>query len=314
MKEMEKKKIYLKKIVPLICWTAFILLIRPWASWAGDTGKDASVNLDSIVVTANKIEENMKDVPQSITVIDEYILEEKGIKNIADVIGEIPNMRISHDHGNSVNFRGLNASMFTSNNPVVIYIDGIPCADKFGFDASLANVERIEVLRGPQGTLYGKDAIGGVINIVTQDPDNVFRGKAEAEYGSFNFMRGMFNINGPLIRDTLYMGINGQYQRDDGWIENTHAGMDEAADEDEDRRISGYLLYKPTDRLRARLTFSNDYSKEYWMEGYGLPGGSSISDFNRDDAEQVDFDMPTYEVKGKWKYLYRAVDSQREYN
>jgi outer membrane receptor protein involved in Fe transport len=96
-------------------------------------------------------------------------------------------LRLLPDHGNSMNFRGLNTSMFTSNNPVVIYIDGVPYSDRYGFDASLANVKRIEVLRGPQGTLYGKDAIGGVINIVTKDPGNEFQGKVGAEYGSFNY-------------------------------------------------------------------------------------------------------------------------------
>jgi iron complex outermembrane receptor protein len=185
--------------------------------------------------------------------------------------------------------------MFTSNNPVVLYIDGVPYTDRVGFDASLANVERIEVLRGPQGTLYGKDAIGGVINIVTKDPGDTFQGKVGAEYGSFNFMRGLFNGSGPLVKDKLYLGINGQYRRDDGWIENTHSGMDENANEEEDRRISGYLLFKPTDRLRARLVLSNDYTRESWVDGYTLPPGSDISSFDRDEAEQVDFDVPTKE-------------------
>jgi iron complex outermembrane receptor protein len=71
------------------------------------------------------------------------------------------------NHDNSVNFRGLNAAMFTGGNPVVIYIDGVPCIDRFTFDASLADAERVEVLRGPQGTIYGKDAIGAVIKVVT---------------------------------------------------------------------------------------------------------------------------------------------------
>jgi iron complex outermembrane receptor protein len=61
--------------------------------------------------------------------------------------------------------------MFTNNNPVVIYIDGVPIISRYGFDASLAYVERVEVLRGPQGAIYGKDAIGGVINIVTKTPN-----------------------------------------------------------------------------------------------------------------------------------------------
>jgi iron complex outermembrane receptor protein len=116
-----------------------------------------------------------------------------------------------------------------------------------------------------------------------------------AEYGSFNFMRGLFSGSGPLIKDSLYLGINGQYQSDDGWIENTHSGMDDDANEEEDRRISGYFLYKPTDRLSARLTVSNDYTKRYWINGYGLPGGTDISNFDRDDAEHVDFDVPTKE-------------------
>ena len=237
----------LKKELILGCWLNICLIMVPYASWCADAETEKPVELGTVTVTANKMEEDIKDVPQSITVIDEYVLEEKGIKNVADVINEVPNMALSHNHGNQVNFRGLNASMFTNNNPVVIYIDGVPLSDRYEFDASLANVKRIEVLRGPQGTLYGKDAIGGVINIVTKDPGNALQGKAGAEYGSFNFMRGVFNGSGPLIKDSLYLDINGQYQRDDGWIENTHDGMDEDANEKEDRRIGGYLLCTPTD-------------------------------------------------------------------
>lgn len=77
------------------------------------------------------------------------------------------------------------------------------------------------MLRGPQGTLYGKDAIGAVINIVTKKPDNDWHGKIGTEYGSENHMSGVFNTNGALIDDKLYLGLNGQYSQDDGWIEMT---------------------------------------------------------------------------------------------
>jgi iron complex outermembrane recepter protein len=194
----------------------------------------------------------------------------------------------------NLNFRGLNTSVFTNNNPVVIYIDGVPYSNSFGFDASLANVERIEVLRGPQGTLWGKDVAGGVINIVTKDPENEWHGKVGAEYGSFNRMEGIFNVSGGLLKDTLYAGLNGQYMQDDGWIENDFPGMDKDANKEKDRRISGFLLFKPTDGLSARLTLSNDYEKRYWIDGYGLPGGSDIDAFDRGDAENVNFDVPTY--------------------
>ncbi len=281
----------------MVCWLGCILIVIPGVSWCEETKKEKSMKLKLITVTANKMKEDLQDVPQSITVIDEFDLDEKGIQNVVDVINEIPNMAVTAgSHGNAVNFRGLNASMFTSNNPVVIYIDGVPYVDKYGFDASLVNVERIEVLRGPQGTLYGKDAIGGVINIVTKEPENVWQGKVGGEYGSFNLMRGLFNASGPLISDSdvLYLGINGQYQRDDGWINNTHSGMNENANKEEKQQISGYLLFKPTARLSARLTISSNYNKRHFFDGNALPEGTDIGEFNRDDAEKADFDVPTY--------------------
>jgi iron complex outermembrane receptor protein len=251
--------------------------------------------IDNVVVTANKMEEDLTDVPQSITVVDKYTIEEKGIKDIPDVIEEIPNMFNSPNHGNSVNFRGLNASMFTRNNPVVVYIDGVPISDKYGFDASLANVERVEVLRGPQGTLYGKDAIGAVINVVTMQPTDTWQGKVGAEYGRFNYVEGLLNLSGPVVNDKLYFGVNGRYRQDDGWIENDCPGKNDDANRQDDRRISAYLLFKPTDRLSARFTASNEYTRTYWMDGYGLAPGSGISDFSRDDADHVAFDVATYE-------------------
>jgi iron complex outermembrane receptor protein len=258
-------------------------------------GGAKSLALESISVTANKIEEDVTDVPQSITVIDECIIEEKGIKNIPDIINEIPNMSVSDNHGNSVNFRGLSASMFTQNNPVVIYIDGVPYIHRNGFDASLANVERVEVLRGPQGTLYGKDAIGAVINIVTKEASDTWQGKVGAEYGRFNTVEGQLNVSGPVLGDQLYFGANGRYQQDDGWIENDYPGMDDDPNRVNDRRIGAYLLFKPTDRLKAKINVANDYTRNYWSDGYGLPAGNDISDFDRDDAEDVSFDENTVE-------------------
>lgn len=284
-----------RKSVWLLCCMGFgLLLSAAGPSWGEETGGLPETKLESVTVTANKIEEDIQDVPQSITVIDEMVLDEKGIKSVGDVVEMIPNMDFTGGvHGNAVSFRGLNPSMFTNNNPVVLYIDGVPVTDRYGFDASLANVERIEVLRGPQGTLYGKDAIGGVINIITKKPGNEWHGKVGTEYGSDNYMQGLFNLGGGLARDTLFMGVNGDYSRDDGWIENTNTGLDSDGNESEDRHISGYLLYTPSTRFTARLTLSDDFNREAWTDGYALPFGNSFSDFNRDDAERVDFDVPT---------------------
>ncbi len=284
-----------KKIVVFLCVLGCGLLLPPGPLWSeGAKSENRVTELEAVTVTANKIEEDVQDVPQSITVLDETVLEEKGITDIPDVIHNIPNMAISEGvHGNAVSFRGLIPSMFTNNNPVVIYIDGVPIISRYGFDASLANVERIEVLRGPQGTLYGKDAIGGVINIVTKEPDNAWHGMVGAEYGSYDYMQGIFNLNGSLVDNKLFMGINGKYEQDDGWIENTNPNLDSSGNDADNQQLSAYLLYTPTDRFTARVTLSMDNQNDGFYNGYVQAPGTDISDFHRDDAEEVNFDVPT---------------------
>jgi len=249
--------------------------------------------LETITVTANKVEEDITDVPQSITVIDDEILKEKGIEDIPDVVKDIPNMTFRSGFHNNLNFRGLNVSNHTGNYPVVIYIDGVAYSNSSGFDASLVNAERVEILRGPQGTLYGKDAIGAVIKVVTKEPGNEWHGNVGTEYGSYNDIQGSFNVNGPLIQDKFYLGLNGRYQQDDGWITNDYTGDDEA-NESSAYNLGAFLLYMPTDRFSAKFTLSKDYYEDNWQAGYGLPAGTDASEFCRDDAEHVSYDVDTF--------------------
>ncbi len=249
--------------------------------------------IEEITVSANKINENIVDVPQSITVVSEDVIEEKGIKNIPELIKEIPNTFYSPNHGNAMNFRGLNTSVFTSMNPVVIYVDGVPYGHAWGFDASLVNVKGVEVLRGPQGTLYGKDAIGGVISVISKDPADELEGKVGAEYGTFNTIRGFFNVSTPISENKLYFGINGQHVQEDGWIKNENSDLDENANRSKDTNLSSYLFYKGSDKFNARLSISNTITKLYWEDGYALPRGSSLDDFKREDAEEVNYDVET---------------------
>lgn len=259
-------------------------------------GAESDYKLEEVTVSANKIEEKIQDVPQSITVIDEEVLKEKGIKNVADVIKEVPNMAISTSgNGTPASFRGLNASMFTNSNPIVIYVDGVPYYDRYDFDPSLADVAQIEVLRGPQGTLYGKDAIGAVINIVTKKPTNEWHGVVGSEYGTDHYMQSTFNTSGALIDDKFYAGINGTYKSDDGWITNDYVGMDEDANKKRDRKTSGFLLFKPTDRFSSKLTLTDNYTRRHFMDGYATDSSGVLEGLERDDGNHLSFDVPTVE-------------------
>lgn len=269
--------------------------------------------LDEITVSANKMEENIQDIPQSISVISEEDIEQKQIKTVTDIVKQIPNMNMNTLNGNNMSFRGLNPSMFTNNNPVVIYVDGVPYYDRFDLNPSLANVEQIEVLRGPQGTLYGKDAIGAVINITTKTPQNKWSGTVQAEYGNDNTFDTKLNTSGAIIDNKLYAGINGSFYHTDGWIENHYPSSDKHANKENDRKTSGFLLWKPTDEFSAKLTLANNYEKQYWMNGLATNDVSkSINNFKRKDAENADFDMPTYsETKVNSQALNLAYETEK---
>ena len=217
-----------------------------------------TIILEEVTVSANKMEENIKDIPQSISVINEKEIEEKEIQNISDVIKQIPNLSSTFMYSERVNFRGINTSVFTNNNPVVIYIDGIPHSSVYGFDASLQNAQQIEVLRGPQGALYGKDSIGGVINVITKKPKNELNGFIGAEYGTNNFMQTSFNTNGAVIPDKLFLGINGKVGKDDGWQTNHNENQEKDSTRKEFHQLNTNLHYNATDNFSIGLNIFND--------------------------------------------------------
>lgn len=260
-------------------------------------GQDKKMTtLDSVTVTANKIEENIIEVPQSITVITNEQIEEKGISKVSEIIKEIPNMNIQNSlNGGMSSFRGLNTSMFTNNNPMVIYVDGVPYYDRYDFSPSLENIEQVEVLRGPQGTLYGKDAIGAVINIITKTPSNEWAGNILAEYGNDNLYRTSFNTSGAIIDNRLFAGINGSFKTEDGWITNHYSGMNKDANKKRDRKTNAFLLFKPSDEFSAKFTLTNNYEKDYFMDGFGTNPNIAINKLKREDAKNVNFDVPAFE-------------------
>ena len=259
-----------------------------------------TIILEEVTVSANKIEENIKDIPQSISVVNEKEIEEKEIQNISDVIKQIPNLSSTFMYSERVNFRGINTSVFTNNNPVVIYIDGVPHSSVYGFDASLQNTQQIEVLRGPQGALYGKDSIGGVINIITKKPKNELNGFVGTEYGTNNFIQTSFNTNGAVIPDKLFLGINGKVGKDDGWKTNHNENQDKDSTKKEFHQLNTNLHYNATDNFSIALNIFNDKDYKYGFEGGAVPQTQNINDYKRKDFKDENFETDSY-MKNKSK-------------
>ncbi|RZK46284.1 MAG: TonB-dependent receptor, partial [Pedobacter sp.] len=181
---------------------------------------DASDQLDQVVVTAEKKEAGLQETPLSISAISSRKINQYRIWNSRDITAIIPNLYSTNsgDDRNVTTIRGIGT---TSYDPAIAtYIDGV---NQFGLDtyiAQLLDVERIEVLRGPQGTLYGRNAMGGVINIITKQPTNAASGFASVNIGNYGLQRYELGYRTPLVKDKLYIGAAAMYTQRDGYYTN----------------------------------------------------------------------------------------------
>jgi iron complex outermembrane recepter protein len=182
--------------------------------------------LDDVVVTAEKEETNPQRVPYSITAISSKKVNDYRLWNSKDITAIVPNLYSANpgDNRNVTSIRGITS---TSYDPAVAtYIDGV---NQFSLDtyiAQLFDVERIEVLRGPQGTLYGRNAMGGVINIITKQPTNQRNAFAELSAGTHGQQRYALGMRTPIVSNKLFFGVSGIFDRTDGFYTNTFNNSD----------------------------------------------------------------------------------------
>jgi iron complex outermembrane receptor protein len=213
-----------------------------------------ATRLESVTVTANKMEEDVQDVSTSITVFSAEDIEDFDIESIADVAVFTPNFMV-YEMGvsgtNAPAMRGLYADIHSHSVSAAMYVDGVPFLDGMGYEQDMLDIERIEVLKGPQGTLYGKSAEAGVINIITRQPGNTLAGKVSGKIGGDGKREVSMTLSGPVKKDTLYLGISGLYDQKDGWVER--AGSDDTLDDTKRYYGSTKLRYTPTEVLDITL-------------------------------------------------------------
>jgi len=218
----------------------------------------AFAQLEEIVVTAQKREQSLQDVPISISVVSGEVLREAGITNIEDLQLYVPNLQMSETGiSTQLYVRGIG----TGNNQgfeqsVGQYIDGIYYGRQQLIRAPFFDMDRIEVLRGPQGTLFGKNTIAGALNMTTAKPTEECEGYVSLEGGDFGILDGRFAYSGALNNDGSLRGrISGRYYETDGYIQNDFRDRDETSREESAIRLS--LAHDVTDN------FSYDAKLEY---------------------------------------------------
>jgi len=234
----------------------------------------------TIVVTARKREETLQNVPVAVTAVSGDIIERRGYQQIKDVAQLTPSLNTNSDSTGRVfiAIRGIGTTLVGTVQPGVgIFIDGIYQPNTAYLNNPLVDVERVEVLRGPQGTLYGKNTLGGAINVVTRQPSNKFEVRGGGSYaGPDNAWDAYGSVSGPIIEDKVQFRIAGSHTQHDGFIRNIQLGTD--ANPLNMDSLNGTLRILPGSDVV--LTLNGYYD---WVKGGNIPYShiSGTTDYSR---------------------------------
>ena len=210
----------------------------------------ANAQLEEIIVTATKREMNAQDTNLALTVIDERLLDSFDIQDVAGLGDQIPSLIFGNDNNDwKAILRGIGTDNVDINSEpgVALHVDGVYLARPSGFNALTYDVQRIEVVRGPQGTLYGRNATGGAINVVSNPPQHEFSARADILTGEYDRLRVRGVVNVPLA-DQLAVRLSVVSEDRDGYQTNINPNGNEGNDADNEY-FRGQLLWEPTDNF-----------------------------------------------------------------
>ncbi|MEP7351460.1 MAG: TonB-dependent receptor [Sphingorhabdus sp.] len=215
--------------------------------------------LDEIVVTARRVSENLQSVPVAITAFSGEDLKAQGARSALDIQTLTPNLKIREAGGNpsalSLAIRGqVQTDIISTLDPSIgVYVDEVYYARAIGLSAGLLDIERVEVLKGPQGTLFGRNTTGGALNISTAKPDATeFSGHIRANVGNYSRFDTEAVVNVPLVPDKLALRVAGQRQKSSGYGRDLVSG--ERLAETNNYTIRGKLRWTPNDRLDVTIS------------------------------------------------------------
>jgi len=233
--------------------------------------------LEEVVVTAEQREENLQEVPVSVTAFTANEIASAGIESSQDFINLTPNVTLddSFTVGNTfVTIRGV-AQINNADSPVAVVIDGVSQGNQKQFKQELFDIERIEVLRGPQGALYGRNAIGGAINIVTKQTGNEIDGFVKSGVSNGGGKKLIAGVGLPLVEDKLFLRLAANYKDSDGLIENIT--VKQKVDNSTSKDFRTKLLWLVSDDLSVDLRYNYSDLEGGAISDSALGGGADIN-------------------------------------
>jgi iron complex outermembrane recepter protein len=221
--------------------------------------RPAASSVESVVVTSSKIKGDIQTVPIAITALSQEQLTSRQIAGGPDLIKEVPNLTFSKTNftGYNIQIRGIGTQAISvSTDPAVaVSFNDIPFIRNHFFEQEFYDVGQVEVLRGPQGTLYGRNATAGVVNVVSAKPTDQYEAQASVDVGNYNNRRLEGMVNVPVIGDKLDLRVAGEWTKRDGYSFNAETGRPIDGRDLWSSRVS--LLMHPIDRVTANLVWEH---------------------------------------------------------
>jgi len=232
-------------------------LERNFALTSNDT------QLADVVVAANRVDEYLQKVPVAASVVGRRDLEHRSVYNTMEALNNTPNLITDSWLNSQVSFsiRGLSTVFDNAGfeSTVALYIDDVYFSRSFAFNQTLMDIDRVEVLRGPQGTLFGKNTIGGVIHVISEQPEMANNGQIELNYGNYNFRQMRAKLNQQLIKNKLAVRLTGAVSLRNGYITDKVPAI-EAVNKTGFYGLRGSVLYTPKENLT--FTFRGYYGRD----------------------------------------------------
>lgn len=270
----------------LLCGTgiSFAAFSMPALAQSTDTTETvataAPVAAGDIVVTALRRNENLQSAPADITALTGNELRNAGAQDYRDFLSAVPGVTYASNGGfkDKIFIRGLSDSMSSRVlSTTGVYLDEVPLTEVDGTlgDFGTFDINRVEILKGPQGTLYGSSSMGGTVRIITNKPDvtryeAAFDGTlSTVEHGGTNY-QGNAMVNIPIVKDVIALRVAGGYRRDAGWIDNSATGQSDV-NKLRKTNVRAQLAVKPTDKLTISLMFQYEQSRQNYgpFEDFG---------------------------------------------
>ncbi len=265
--------------------------------------------LEEVVVTAQRRTQSVQDIPVAVTSMSGEELDELGFESLNDIWSQVPNMQVSNPYGAVqpiFSIRGVSMSDYNSNqaSPIGVYVDDAYIGAVFTHGLNFFDVERIEVLRGPQGTLYGKNTTGGAINVISRTPplEGPLSGDLRLGYGNHEAVKASGGIEGALVPGVLSARFAFDYRKDDGYYKNALGGPNLAQTDFRGARVT--LNWQPTDRLNAlfKYTASKTTPRSHPPRNEGripIPGLGNVDIAGYQRPASLDFQEGELDKAGK---------------